>query len=288
MAGAGLISIKRRIKSITNTRKITRAMNVVATSKLKKCRDKLGFNDKYYQHLEDMMSKVIFNDENSNIYKDGNKSKKKLYIMLTSDSGLCGGFNAEVVNYTMKLIENDKDNSLITVVGQKGVSYLKRLNIKTTDEYVDIGDIPTVEHSNALTENALKMYREGEIGEINIVYCKFISTPKRIITVKKLLPLENKTEGSNKEKNVNDCFEFEPSSGEILKERMQAYLTGTVLNCMISAKCSEQASRVEAMSNATRNANDLLNKLNIKYNRIRQSAITQEISEIVGGAEAQR
>lgn len=288
MAGAGLIAIKRRIKSITNTRKITRAMNVVATSKLKKCRDKLGFNDKYYEYLEEVMSKLVFADASTNIYKDGNHNQNKLYIMLTSDAGLCGGFNAEVVNHTIGLIKDNKDKSLIIVVGQKGRSYLKRTNIETVAEYVDIPDVPTAKEGNTLAKHALDMYEKGEVGEINIVYSEFISTMKRSIKVKKLLPLENKSEKIENGDNINDYFEFEPSSEDILKERMKGYITGMILNCMISSKCSEQASRVEAMSNATRNANDLLEKLNIKYNRIRQSVITQEISEIVGGAEAQK
>ncbi|WP_138203922.1 ATP synthase F1 subunit gamma [Haloimpatiens lingqiaonensis] len=288
MAGAGLIAIKRRIKSITNTRKITRAMNVVATSKLKKSRDRLGSNDKYYEYLEEIMSKVVFADEKSNIYKNGNSSEKKLYIMLTSDSGLCGGFNGEVVNHTIGLIKGRRDKSLVIVVGQKGRNYLKRFNIETVAEYVEIPDIPTSQEANILVKQALDMYEKGEVGEVNIVYHEFISTVKRSIKVKKLLPLENKSQKEEEKSDVQSYFEFEPSAGEILQERLGGYITGTVLNCMISSKCSEQASRVEAMSNATRNANDLLEKLNIKYNRIRQSAITQEISEIVGGAEAQK
>lgn len=234
------------------------------------------------------MSKVVFADSSENMYRDGNHSKKKLYIMLTSDSGLCGGFNGEIVNHTIQLIKGNEDKSLIIVVGQKGRNYLRRTSIETVAEYVDIPDIPTSKEGNTLAQHALDMYEKGEIGEINIVYSEFITTINRPIKIKKLLPLENKSHQVEKEYNINDYFEFEPSSEYILNERMKGYITGTVLNCMISSKCSEQASRVEAMSNATRNANDILEKLNIKYNRIRQSAITQELSEIVGGAEAQK
>ncbi|WP_373897950.1 ATP synthase F1 subunit gamma [Haloimpatiens sp. FM7315] len=285
MAGAGLISIKRRIKSITNTRKITRAMNVVATSKLRKCRNKLDLHSTYYNSLLEIMSKVVSSEEN-NIYVAGNKSEAKLYIVLTSDSGLCGGFNGEAVSTTVSEIQTDKNNNFLIIVGQKGRASLRRYGLETVAEYVDIPDVPTSKEATILCSDILKMFNEGKVGEVNIIYHKFISTIKREITVKTILPLGNELKSD--EINAVDKFYFEPSANSIFEGTLKSYLTQTILNCMINSKCSEQSSRSEAMSSATSNANDLLDKLTLKYNRIRQSIITQEISEIVGGAEAQK
>lgn len=286
MAGAGLIDIKRRIKSISNTKKITSAMNVVATSKLRKCRNKLEFNDVYFNYLQEVMSVVAQNGTESNIYTKGNESDKTLYLTITSDSGLCGSFNSEVVAHTASLMKGKKDKSFVTIVGQKGRSYLKRYNIKTDAEFVDMADMPQLSEATTLMHHIMDKYLNKEVGEVYIVYYEFISTMKRVIKAKKLLPLDSSD--SKKDGNSSSYFEFEPSAQEILRQRMQGYITGSILNCMISSRCSEEASRLESMSNATKNANDLLEKLTVKYNRIRQSAITQEISEIVGGAEAQK
>ncbi|MFD3158249.1 ATP synthase F1 subunit gamma [Haloimpatiens sp. FM7330] len=285
MAGAGLVEIKRRMRSITNTRKITRAMNVVATSKLKKSRRNLENNNKYYNLLDGTMKKVISVCEDTNLYKDGNKVIDKLYIVITSDSGLCGGFNGEVINTAVKQIKRDKKDFSIIVVGQKGRAYFNKLNYETVAEYVDIKDIPTTKEAAVLANDALKMYEGNEVGEVNIIYSQFISTVRRKMEIRKILPLNDEL---NNEQNSNNFVELEPDANSILNENIKSYLTQSILNCMLNSKSSEQAARMEAMSNATQNANDLLEKLNIKYNRIRQSSITQEIAEIVGGAEAQK
>jgi len=283
MSAAGLITIKRRIKSVTNTHKITKAMGLVATSKLRKSRVKLGVNLKYSEAFDVIMNSVLLNNRKPNVYQTRNDSTKKLYISLTSEAGLCGGYNATVNNETIEAIEKDKENSQLMIVGQKGKVFFKKHQYNTVAEYIDIPDVPGIDDTKAIVTQALSMYRNGEIGEIYVVVTRFISQIKQVVEIEKLLPLPY-----FEETLVNDYIEFEPDTNEILEGIVENYMKEKMLNFMLNSKCSEQASRMTAMDGATKNANELLDKLKLQYNRIRQGAITQEISEIVGGAEAQK
>jgi F-type H+-transporting ATPase subunit gamma len=284
MSAAGLITIKRRIKSVTNTHKITKAMGLVATSKLRKSREKLGVNLKYSEAFDVIMNSVFLNNRKRNIYQTRNDSNKKLYISLTSEAGLCGGYNATVNNETIEAIKKDQENSQLMIVGQKGKVFFKKHQYNTVAEYVDIPDVPGPNDTKAIVAQALSMYRNGDIGEIHVVVTKFISQVRQIVEIEKLLPLPYYEE----EPLVNDYILFEPQPNEILDGIVESYMKEKMLNFMLNSKCSEQASRMTAMDGATKNANELLEKLKLQYNRIRQGAITQEISEIVGGAEAQK
>ncbi len=283
MAGAELVTIKRRIKSISSTQKITKAMALIATSKIRKVRNKLEVNQKYHDAFTEIINDIVKGVEENSIYIHGNKSEKKLYIALNSDSGLCGGFNANVVNKTAEVISNNRENSLLMSVGQKGRLYFNRLRFKTTAEYVDIPDVPTLKEAEAIAYKAIDMYRNSEVGEVYIVYTKFFTTIKQQVKVEKLLPLESKDNESSRR-----FVKFEPSIDEMLNDMVVMQLKQQILNYMLHAKASEQGSRMSAMDGATKNANELLDKLKLKFNRVRQGAITQEISEIVGGAEAQK
>lgn len=284
MSGAGLIEIKRRIKSVQNTRKITKAMGLVATSKLRKTRRGLEVNNKYFKSLSSVTNELIsaLEDFDESIYIKGNNSEKKLFIILTSDSGLCGGFNGNLVSYLNNNFSQDKENNLVMVVGQKGIPYVRKYGFQTVAEYVDIAEIPTIKDAKMITEHAIRMFKDGDVGEVNIIYTEFITSVKQDVRVDKLLPFELNSE----KQNLN--YTIEPNVEKIFEQSLSVYLKGKILNSMINAKVSEQSSRMQAMDSATKNANDLMDALNIKYNRIRQSAITQELSEIVGGAEAQK
>lgn len=281
MAGAGLIAIKRRIKSVVNTKKITKAMGLVATSKLRRSREKLALNEQYYSSFNEVMKEILNNSIERSIYTHGNKSDKKLYVVFTSDTGLCGGFNGTVVNKTIDSIGADKDNSLIMVVGQKGKNYFNRLNFETVAEYVEVPDFPTTKDATTIARHALELFEKGEVGEVNVVFTKFVSAVRLVTDTKKVLPL------SYENVDVNEIVTFEPDLSDIIKDSIELYLKEEVLYCMLNSKASEQSSRMNAMDGATKNANELLDKYNLLYNRLRQSSITSEISEIVGGAAAQ-
>lgn len=283
MAGAGLVAIKRRIKSVTSTQKITKAMGLVATSKLRKSREKLEFNEKYYNHFNTIMDDAVTSVEDYNVFTHGNNSKKKLYITLTSDGGLCGGFNANVVNEAAKVLTVDRENSLVISVGQKGRMYLKRYKFDTVAEFVDIPDVPTIDEAATITNKIIELYANGEVGEVYVIYTKFFSAVKQVVNVQKILPFTKK-EGNSESKFIK----IEPEAEVFINEVAGLHIKQRLLNYMLNAKASEQGSRMQAMDGATKNANELLDALKLRFNRVRQGVITQEISEIVGGAEAQK
>ncbi|KEJ03882.1 F0F1 ATP synthase subunit gamma [Clostridium botulinum] len=282
MAGAGLIGIRRRIKSVTNIRKITKAMGLVSTAKLRKARVNLEINKKYYNEYKVMLKDIINFIEDSNIYIDGNGSHKKLYVIFTSDSGLCGSFNINIINNVINEIKEDKENSLVIVIGQKGRMYLKKLGINTLAEYIEIPDVPTTKEARTIAKNIIKLYSSKEVGEVFLVYSEFYSPVKQQVLINKILPFTKENKSDNK------YIEFNPPVTQFMDEILENYLKATILNCFFNSKASENGSRMTAMNGATDNANDLLDNLDLQFNRLRQSAITQEISEIVGGAEAQR
>jgi F-type H+-transporting ATPase subunit gamma len=283
MAGTGLIAIKRRIKSITNTKKITKAMGLVATSKYKRSKDRVDTNNNYLYKLEQTIKQIKDNYEDDSIYIRGNNNSKKLYVVLTSDTGLCGGFNWSVANELVDRLKSNKEDYSIIIVGQKGRGIFKKLNIQTVAEYVEISDVPSQNEATTIINHALSMYSSQEVGEVHIVYKKLISAVKNEVRIEKLLPLNFNIEESSKE-----YVDIESIDEKAMYEITTLFLSGKMLNSMLHSKASEHRARMESMGSATNNATDLLEKLNLKYNRIRQSAITQEISEIVGGAEAQR
>ncbi|MFL0195545.1 ATP synthase F1 subunit gamma [Clostridium sp. WILCCON 0269] len=283
MAGAGLVTIRRRIKSITSTKKITKAMGLIATSKFRKVRKKLEANNKYCELFSSIANEFALEADENNIYTKGNKNNKKLYIALNSDTGLCGGFNVNVVNELNAIKLKDEEEFFLVAVGQKGKMYFKRLSYNIEAEYIDIPDVPTIREAGDIAYRALELYRSGKVGEINIIFTKFISTVKQNVIIEKLLPIE-----ANQVEKRNFIVKFEPPADEMMENVVELHLGQKILNCMINSKVSEQASRMTAMDGATKNANELLDKLNLQYNRERQTAITQEITEIVGGAEALR
>ena len=282
MGAAGLIEIKRRLKSVESTRKITKAMGLVATSKLRKVINELSNNEKYIELCKDIVDVVVSNlpEGYESIYCTERKGDK-LYIVLTSDTGLCGGYNNNVIAYLKEVLDNESGTEKIVLVGSKGLSYMSKYSLNTFNEYVSIPDIPTISEINKIYNEAIYLYKQGEVSEVNIVYTKFISPMKQEPILIKMLPFE--VNSSKKEDYL-----IEPDFEEVLNNSIDTYLKSQLQNCMLHAKASEQSSRMTAMDGATENASDIINNLNIKYNRIRQSVITQEISEIVGGAEAQK
>lgn len=282
MCAAGLLDIKKRIKSVENTRKITNAMGLVATSKLRKSKKELLVNNGFIDSIEPIVKNLAAtaSEDGGNVYFNGNNSENKLYVVITSDSGLCGGFNSNVVSYLQSTIGDRKNNSKIILIGSKGVGYIKRAKLEAVAEYVGSSDLPTVSDAKLIFDKALEMYINGEVSEVNIVYSNFVSTVKQEPKAVKILPIE-KLEGKTNSAIV------EPDMGTVLEDALGIYLKGKIRGILLSSKCSEQSSRMQAMDGATKNADDLLSNLKLKFNRIRQGVITQEISEIVGGAAAQ-
>ena len=278
----GIIATKRRIKSVNSTKKITKAMQLVSTSKLKRCRDIFDRNSVYTNETLSMVQEVLSKiKESENKYLVKKNIKSKLYIVITSNLGLCGGYNANVMSLVKEVVNKDEDY-LITI-GTKGNSFLKKNNYNVVHnvEEETTGNEQLI--SKQIASIALDMFVNDKIGEVNIIYTKFVNS----LTFKadNLLLLPIKVNKENKD-NVNKELLIEPNEEEVLNELLPFYFNSIVYGCLIESHVSEQASRRTAMENATDNAEEIGASLLIQYNKARQSAITQEITEVVAGANA--
>ncbi len=286
MGVAGLVVLKKRIKSIENTRKLTKAMALVATSKLKKVRVMLNKNNSYFDSYKEVMNEIIPALPKDNKYiKINNSTNEKLIIVITSDIGMCGSYNYSVVNKVKDMISENKDNYKLLIVGEKGKSLFKRNNLNTINYQVKIGDLPNNEEAKKIFEYGLDMFKQGLVNEVILVYTWFKNPIMKSPVHRVVLPLQ--FEAEDNKRISEDEFDIEGDKEELMETLIPSYCNAMVFNGMVNAKAAEQSYRMETMNSATHNASELISSLKLKYNRIRQGAITQEISEIVGGSQAQ-
>ena len=279
---ANLKDIKRRIKSVKNTQQITRAMKMVAAAKLRRAQTELLQARPYSDKIVEMLNRVgEVTDLNEHELLTNRQGNRVLYIVVTSDRGLCGSYNAQINRFAAEIVSNN-DQASIIAVGSKGRDFFGNRDFNVIGEYIDIGD--NVEYSKAkeIADAVVTYFLENVFDQVKIVYAHFKNTMTRKITVHDLLPVvpPEKTEGVKVE------YIFDPSPAEVLDELLPRYISVTLFRAMLESKASEQGARMAAMDAATKNAEELIKKLIILRNRARQAAITTEISEIVGGAEA--
>ena len=282
----GMQEIKRRIRSVESTKKITKAMELVATSKLRKTRNQLEQSKPYYTNVAFMTAEILANckGDNDSVYLiENNDVKKDVYVVIASSLGLCGGYNANIFKEIKDVIKPD---DYVYSIGSKATSYLTKNHQGITDsKYESLSTTFNFKDIINLVNELTRMYREKEIRKIKIVYTEFVNNltfKPRIVT---LLPIDpddfDHIEISKK------ATLFEPSSQEVLDNLIPMYLQAVIYGYVIESSTSENAARRISMENATDNADELTEQLLLKYNQARQTAITNEISEIVAGANAQ-
>lgn len=286
MGIAGLVDLKKRIISIQNTKKLTKAMALVATSKLKKTRSILGKNNSYFESYNDVMSEIIPTISKESKYIKVDKTvDEKLIIVITSDLGMCGSYNFNIVNKVQDLIGDEINKYKLLILGEKGKGLFKRYKFNILDFEGTVSDIPTIDEVKEIYKYGLDMFVDGVVNEVILVYTWFKNPIIKEAIHKVMLPLQVNKGVAQK---VNgDEFDIEGSKDQLMDTLIPSYCNALVYNALINSKASEQSYRMETMNSASQNASELISSLELKYNRIRQSAITQEISEIVGGSEAQ-
>ena len=278
----GIIATKRRIKSVNSTKKITKAMELVSTSKLKRCRDAFDRNSVYTSETLELVQEVLANVKNvDNQYLVKKDIKSKLYIVITSNLGLCGGYNANV--YSLVKDNVDLENDYLITLGSKGNSYFNKRGYNIVHSINEETTGLEQEASKQIALKALEMFTNDSVGEVHIIYTKFVNSLTFRAEDLKLLPvevIEKEVSGPTQELMI------EPDANEVLNELLPFYFNSVIYGSLIESHVSEQASRRTAMENATDNAEEISGKLLIQYNKARQSAITQEITEVVAGANA--
>lgn len=285
--------IKSRIKSINQMRQITKAMKLISASKLKKARTQLEETLPYFNKVRETIADILAHsaEVESRFFdiREEKEGKKKAYIVMTGDKGLAGGYNSNILKLTEREIGDNKKNALLLVAGTTGRSYFTRKEYHVHTEFDYAVQNPTVFRAREITETILDLYNKQEVDEVYIVYTQMISAISLEPKVLKLLPIEIGALREDVKANeivLDQKFKYEPSEQEVLDVLIPKYIKGIMYGTFVEAFTSEQNARMTAMDNATKNADEMLQKLNLYYNRARQAAITQEISEIVGGASA--
>lgn len=279
--------IKRQIKSKQNTKQITKAMEMVAASKLRRAQEAAVAARPYTDKILEVVSGIASSGGSvKHPMLQTREVKRTAYLVITSDRGLAGGYNVNVLRkVTTALRENHKSASeyAIYVVGRKGRDFLSRRGIAIAEEVTGLSDSPKFSDIKQVAASAVRGFEEGAFDELYIVYNQFHNAITQTPVLKKLLPL-----GEIKSTGEKADYEYEPSPEEVLNVLLPKYAETVIYSAILEGKASEFGARMTAMGNATKNATKMIAGLTLTYNRARQAAITQEIAEIVGGANAQQ
>ncbi|MBC7841697.1 MAG: ATP synthase F1 subunit gamma [Gemmatimonadaceae bacterium] len=278
--------LKGRIKTVENTKKITRTMEMVATSKMKRAVDRVAAARPYASALAEVIGDLYSDElaEQFPLLRQPTQMRKVAHIVLTSNRGLCGGFNANLVKEARTQLAALEQKGLeveLHVVGKKGIGYFKYVNRAMASQRIDISDRPTAADASSLVDSLMARFISGDLDAVFVTSSKFnsaISTPPQTTQV---LPVTPPKGGSLKRDYI-----LSPSAEAILTELLPAYVSNSVYRALVETVAAEQGARRTAMKNATDNASEMLSGLRRTYNRARQAQITQEIAEIVGGAAA--
>jgi F-type H+-transporting ATPase subunit gamma len=278
--------LKRRIKTVENTRKITRTMELVATSRMKRAQDRVTAARPYARALGDVIAGLYSPDlaDRFPLLRQPERARRAAVILLTSNRGLCGGFNANLIREARALLAKLRGQGTeveLHVVGRKGIGYFKYVGQPMATQRTDITDRPRSEDASSLVDGLMADFVSGALDAVYVVFAQFksaISTPP---ATERLLPVEPPQRSGP----LPDYLLY-PSAEAILTELLPSYVRNAVYRALVETAAGEQGARRTAMKNATDNASEMMNTLTRTYNRARQASITQEIAEIVGGAAA--
>jgi len=285
--------IQSRIKNIKNTMKITNAMYMISSAKLKKAKKSLDDTEPYFYMIQSAIVRIIRHfPEIQNIYFDAREEipvdqRKIGYIVVTADKGLAGAYNHNVVKAAQELMRDKKNNKLF-VLGTVGRHYFVKKGMEIAEEFKYTVQNPTLSRARTISEKMIQQFTDGELDEIHIVYTKMAGGMQTEVDVQQLLPLKKKKFDHIPTDVQVEQIEMLPSPDAVMNNIVPNYLSGFIYGALVESYSSEQNQRMLAMEAATKSAKDMLRELEIAYNRVRQAAITQQITEVVSGAKAQK
>ncbi|MCD7826097.1 MAG: ATP synthase F1 subunit gamma [Clostridiaceae bacterium] len=290
---ASMRDIKRRKESVQSTGQITKAMKLVSSVKLQKAKVGAEVSKPYFDTMYNTVANMIAKSgQMSHPFLQKSKSEKKAVILITSNRGLAGGYNSNVVKLVTKDERFQTDNTLIYAVGTKGRDSMTRLKYPLAGDYSDAINEPLYSDASGIGKEVLSKFVQGEIGEIYLAYTIFKNTVVQIPTLVKLLPIDAEDIVSEAEDISEDPLEritlmnYEPEPEEALDAIVPKYINSLIYGGLVESHASENGARMQAMDSATSNAEEMISDLSLKYNRARQASITQELTEIIAGASA--
>ena len=285
-----LQSLRRKITSVKNTQKITKAMKMVASAKLKRAQSRILAFRSYGLKMRDVvanLSRRVNRDLHPLLQKRPTKVVR--IVVVTSDRGLCGAFNTNIVRRALEFIRECEARGVkveIGLVGRKGREFFKRRHWTTHEPYVDIFDRLSYEHGMEIAQTACEQYMGGKFDEAHIIYNEFKSALQQRVIVEKLFPIDSLEENGQTSEALGGSYFYEPDERELLDPLLMKHLQAQAFRILLESSAAEQAARMAAMDGATRNAGELIKKVTLYYNKTRQTAITKELMDIVGCAEA--
>ena len=281
--------IRGKIKSVENTKKITKAMEMVAASKMRKAQDRMRAARPYAEKVRQITGNLSrANPEYTHPFMKSNDAKTAGFVVVTTDKGLCGGMNTNVLRaVTTKLreLQSQGVETQAVAIGNKGLGFLNRVGAKVVAHVTNLGDTPHLEKLIGPVKVLLDAYAEGKINAVYLSYTKFINTMKQESVVEQLLPLSSEQMQADKSGPSWDYI-YEPDAQAVIDELLVRYVESLIYQAVAENMASEQSARMVAMKAATDNAGNVINELKLVYNKTRQAAITKELSEIVAGAAA--
>ncbi len=285
---ANLKDIKRRIKSVKNTQQITKAMKLVAASKLRKAQKAIQDARPYALKLRDVLNHISARcNPDLHSLLDQRGGENILVLVVTADKGLCGGFNGNIVRRASKLIaENEGKNLNLVMAGKKGKDFFKHRPHKITHEFIDWTRDFNYAKAQEIGDLLAELFISKTADKIYMVYNEFKSVMQQEVVVEQLLPVVPESLGNAKETDHVQEYIYEPDEESILDALLKRYMTVQVYRAFLESSASEQGARMTAMDSASKNAGDMINGLSLTYNKARQAYITKELIEIVNGAEA--
>ncbi|MBT6156101.1 MAG: ATP synthase F1 subunit gamma [Planctomycetaceae bacterium] len=286
MANARAI-VKRR-KAVRNIRKITRTMELIATARFKKAMDRATEAAAYTQKIAEIVADLSQGSLKFShpLLQSRDTVKNSVLLVITSNRGLCGGYNGGVLRKATACIRESESNQRVEVAGKRGINFLKFKGQTIAESYTHFEDRPTFEEAEVLADRYIDEFISGKIDRLDVAYMKFESSSRQTPVLERLLPIGQLAGTGEGEKKSNIDYEFLPSAQEILEEIVPAAFKAQMLKCFLDAAVSEQIFRMVAMKGATENAGEMISSLSRQYNRARQSQITNELAEIIGGMAA--
>lgn len=281
-----LRDIKRRIKSVKNTQQITKAMKMVSAAKLKRAQDEIIAARPYAEKMLSLISSLAAKTppESHPLLSPGADNPKTTVIFITSDRGLCGSFNAVLMRTVERFLRESENGVNLYLIGKRGIEYFKRRDIEVVKSRPFGGARPNYGHAVEIAQDAINSFLRGEVNDVRIIYSEFKSALAQRPVVQKLLPITPEKLPEAEEFQVEMLFE--PSKDEVLSSLLPKYVEVQVFRALLESSASEHGARMTAMDSASKNASEMIGGLTLKYNRLRQAAITKELMEIIGGAEA--
>ena len=287
---AGSREIRNKIKSVQNTRKITKAMEMVAASKMRKAQDRMRQSRPYGDKVRNIAAHLAqANPEYRHPFLVRREAIRNAgMVLITTDKGLCGGMNTNVLRMvTTRLRDLEKDGAKVqvTAIGNKGLGFMQRIGAKVVSHVTQLGDTPHLDRLIGAIKVQLDAYHAGEVDAVYLAYTRFINTMKQEPVIEQLLPLDH-TYLDDVSREYSWDYIYEPDSQSVLDELLLRYVEALIYQAVAENMASEQSARMVAMKSASDNAKKVIDELQLSYNKARQASITKELSEIVGGAAA--